>query len=163
MEWVNVEKFKREAGLCLQKFGLQALRSYARKVGLPIATKLNKEEMILQTIAVICGERTPAFTKRGAPRKNEFVPPELMAEMDELVKVYLRGEEPSRLAEQEERKTEREEEKPPYYTIIVQNEKGERVACFGTNLDFQIVISNQRTITSADVRDGTSEKAENKQ
>ena len=54
MEWVNVEKFKREAGLCLQKFGLQALRSYARKVGLPIATKLNKEEMILQTIAVIC-------------------------------------------------------------------------------------------------------------
>ena len=50
-DWVNVEKFKEEAFLFLNKFGLNGLRSYGRKVGLRAATKLKKKEVILQTIA----------------------------------------------------------------------------------------------------------------
>ncbi|MBO5240662.1 MAG: hypothetical protein J6B56_04485 [Clostridia bacterium] len=155
-DWVNVEKFKEEAFLFLNKFGLNGLRSYGRKVGLRAATKLKKKEVILQTIAVLCGEEKTAFTNRGAPRKNESIPPELIAGMDELIGRYLYGEVPMPTPAPVVQEEKKEVEKP-YYTITVQKGNGEKVMSLGTSLDFQILISNQKSITSAELTTETSE------
>ena len=155
-DFVNVEKFKEEASLFLKNFSLGELRTYGREVGLRAATRLKKEEVILQTIAVLCGEKSTAFTNRGAPRKNEYIPPKLIAGMDELIRLYLRGETPMPTpapAVQEERK----EAEKPYYTITVQKGNGEKVMSLGTSLDFQIILSNQPPIISTDITKETSE------
>lgn len=153
-DFVNVEKFKEEASLHLETFGLGELRTYGRKVGLRAATKLKKEEVILQTLAVLCGEQKPDWTKQGAPRKNEYIPPALTAGMDKLISVYLYGEAPTEKYEPTPTPTVEEEKKEaekPYYTITVRNGNGEKVMSLGTSLDFQIVLSNQKPITSAKI------------
>lgn len=155
-DFVDVEKFKEEAISFLKTFGLEVLRPYGRKVGLRVATRLKKEEVILQTIAVLCGEKSTDFTNRGAPRKNEYIPPKLIAGMDELIRRYLHGETPMPTptpAVQEEKK----ETEKPYYTITVQKGNGEKVMSLGTSLDFQIILSNQPPITSTDITKETSE------
>ena len=156
-DFVNVEKFKEEASLFLKNFSLGELRTYGREVGLRAATRLKKEEVILQTLAVLCGEQKPDPTKRGAPRKNEYIPSKLIAGMDELIRLYLHGETPMPTpapAVQEEKK----EAEKPYYTITVQKENGEKVMSLGTSLNFQILLSNQKSFTSADM---TQKKSEN--
>lgn len=158
-DWVEVEKFKAEASLCLKNFSLEELRAYGRKVGLRAATKLKKKEVILQTIAVLCGEQEPDRTKRGAPRKNEYIPPKLIAGMDELISVYLYGETPTEKYEPTPTTTVEEEKKEaekPYYTITVRKGNGEKVMSLGTSLDFQIILSNQKPITSTDITKETS-------
>ena len=156
---VNVGKFKEEANELLERFALGEVRTYGRKVGLRAATKLKKKEAILQTIAVLCGEQKPDFTNRGAPRKNEYIPPKLIAGMDELIRLYLRGEAPTPPTtpvppvEEEKKETEK-----PYYTITVQKGNGEKVMSLGTSLEFQIVLSNQKPITSTEL---TTENREN--
>ena len=127
-------------------------------MGLRAATTLKLQEVILQIIAVLCGEQKPDPTRRGAPRKNEFIPPELIAGMDELIRVYLRGEAPmptpTPIVKEEKRQAEK-----PYYKITVQKGNGEEVLSLGTNLDFQIILSNQKNITSVDMAERTDEKA----
>ncbi len=159
-DWVNVEKFKEEAILFLKTFGLEVLRPYGRKVGLRVATKLKKKDVILQTIAVLCSEQEIDRTNRGAPRKNEYIPPELIAGMDKLISLYLYGEVLAGNCEQTSISTPIEEkagEQKPYYTIIVKKENGETVMSLGTCLDFQIVLSNQKPITSTELTKETSE------
>ena len=146
--WLNVEQFKKEATLQMQKYSLASLWAYGRKVGLRVATRMKKDEVIKQTIAVLCGERAPDFTLRGAPRKNDFVPPELIGTMEELMRVYLRGETPATTTFPAV-KDEKKEEKP-YYKITVQTREGVEVMSVGTSLDFQIVLSNQKAITRQD-------------
>ena len=157
--WVDVEKFKEEANELLERFALGEVRTYGRKVGLRAATKLKKKEAILQTIAVLCGEQKPDFTNRGAPRKNEYIPPKLIAGMDELIRLYLRREAPTPptppVPSVEEEKRDAE---TPYYTITVQKGNGEKVMSLGTSLEFQIVLSNQKPITSTEL---TTENREN--
>ena len=159
-EFVNVEKFKEEANVHLKKFAFGELRTYGRKVGLRAATTLKKKEVILQTLAVLCGEQKPDPTKRGAPRKNEYIPPDLIAGMDELIRVYLHGEPPISTSTptpvvQEEKK---DVEEKAYYTITVRKENGEEVMSLGTSLNFQILLSNQKSFTSANM---AQEKSEN--
>ena len=157
-DWVNVAKFKERAALYMQLYSITVLRTYGRKIGVPNATTLKLEELIREIIAVLCGEKKPKFTRVGAPRKNEFIPPELIVGIDELVKVYLRDEastlptSPTPVA-QEEKESEK-----PYYTITVQNRNGEKVMSLGTSLDFQILISNQRPIARQDVAQELDEK-----
>ena len=150
-DWKNIEKFKEEAFLFLKQFGIRGLQPYGRKVGLRVATKLKKEEAILETIAVLCGEQKPDFTNRGAPRKNEYIPHELIACMEELIRVYLRGEAPTQPTLPTPVEEEKKEVEKPYYTITVQKGNGEKVMSLGTSLDFQIVLSNQKPITSTDM------------
>ncbi len=154
---VNVEKFKEKASLLLEGFATKGLRPYGRKVGVPITTKLKKEEMILEIIAVLCGEKAPEFTSRGAPRKNQFIPPELIATMDELIRVYLRGEAPTQPTIPTPVEEEKKETEKPYYTITVHKGNGEKVMSLGTSLDFQIILSNQPPITKQNVEKETSE------
>ena len=155
-DWVNVEKFKEEATAHLEQFGLAGLHAYGRKVGLRAATRLKKKEVILETIAVLCREQKPDRTAQGAPRKNEFIPPELIAGMDELIRVYLPNETPMQSTiptpVEEKEKTDK-----PYYKITVQKGNGETVLSLGTSLDFQIMLSNQKTITSFDRTKETDE------
>lgn len=157
-DWVNVKEFKEKATAHLEQFGLAGLHAYGRKVGLRAATTLKLQEVILQIIAVLCGEQKPDPTRRGAPRKNEFIPPELIAGMDELIRVYLPNETPmptpTPIVKEEKQGTEE-----PYYKITVQKGNGETVLSLGTSLDFQIVLSNQKTITSFDMAERTDEKA----
>ncbi len=155
---VNVEKFKEEANEHLKGFALGEVRTYGRKVGLRAATKLKKKDVILQTIAVLCGEQKPDFTNRGAPRKNEYIPPKLIAGMDELIRLYLRGEAPTPLTAPASVEEEKKETEKPYYTITVQKGNGEKVMSLGTSLEFQIVLSNQKPITSTEL---TTENREN--
>ena len=154
---INKEKFKEEASLFLKTFGVEGLRPYGRKVGLRVATKLRKKEIILQTIAVLCGEQKTDFTNRGAPRKNEYIPPKLIAGMDELIKVYLHGEAPTPQASTPVVEEEKKEAEKPYYMITIQTRNGEKVMSLGTNLDFQFILSNQKPITSKDITKETSE------
>ena len=154
---VNVEKFKEEAIVFLKTFGLEVLRPYGRKVGLRVATKLKKKEVILQTIAVLCGEQKPDFTNRGAPRKNEYIPPELIAGMEELIRLYLHGEAPTLPTAHAPVQEEKKEAEKPYYTITVQKGNGEKVMSLETSLEFQIVLSNQKPITSTELTTETSE------
>ena len=165
MVWVDVEKFKEEATAYLGQFGLAGLHAYGRKVGLRAATTLKMQEVILQIIAVLCGEQKPDPTRRGAPRKNDFIPPELIAGMDELIRVYLRGEAPILPPESTPTpapapvvKEEEQESEKPYYTITVRKANGETVLSLGTNLDFQIILSNQKPIASADMAKETDEE-----
>ena len=155
---VNVGKFKEEANELLERFAWGEVRTYGRKVGLRAATKLKKKEAILQTIAVLCGEQKPDFTNRGAPRKNEYIPPKLIAGMDELIRLYLRGEAPTPLTAPASVEEEKKETEKPYYTITVQKGNGEKVMSLGTSLEFQIVLSNQKPITSIEL---TTENREN--
>ena len=154
--WLNVEQFKREAENYLKRFGVKTLHAYGRSKGLRIATMLKKDELIKQTIAICCGEQAPDFTARGAPRKNDFVPPELIGTMEELVRVYLRGETPATTTFPAV-KDEKKEEKP-YYKITVQTREGVEVMSVGTSLDFQIVLSNQKAITRQDTAKELDEK-----
>ena len=160
MVWTDVEKFKEEAFLFLKQFGIRGLQSYGRKVGLRVSTKLKKKEAILETIAVLCGEQKPDFTNRGAPRKNEYIPPELIAGMEKLISLYLYGEalaencEPTPILTPVEEKAG---DKKPYYTITVKKENGETVMSLGTSLDFQIILCNQKPITSEKIAKETSE------
>ena len=68
-----------------------------------------------------------------------------MEKMEELMEIYLCGETPTPkpLPVVENKK----EEEKPYYKITMQTREGEEVMCIGTSLDFQIVLSNQKTIT----------------
>ena len=165
-DWANVKKFKEEATAHLEQFGLAGLHAYGRKVGLRAATRLKKKEVILETIAVLCGEQKPDRTVQGAPRKNEFIPPELIAGMDELIRVYLRGEAPMPTPMPTPTPTpalapvvkEEQEAEKPYYKITVQKGNGEEVLSLETSLDFQIILSNQKPIASADMAKETDEE-----
>ena len=152
-DWFNVDEFKRLATAYLGDASLEMLRTYGRKVGLRAATKLKKQALIQETIAVLCGEKKPDRTVAGAPRKNEFLPPEFIVGMETLKKEYLGidewGEQSDNSGEEEVvdgRVKEKKVDKKPYYIITVSDEKGEEVARFGTRLDFQISISNQPPI-----------------
>ena len=123
-----------------------------------VATMLKKNELIKQTIAVCCGEQAPDFTSRGAPRKNDFVPPELIEKMEELMGFYLRGETPESVPAPMPAVEEKKKEEKPYYKITVQTREGVEVMSLGTSLDFQIVLSNQRPITRQDVAQELDEK-----
>ena len=142
----DVKGFKENAGAFMENYSINLLRIYGRREGLRDATRMNKDKLISETIAVICGEKQPDRTRRGAPRKNEFIPLDFLESMEQLKRKYLFGEEP-KIAQPD---CEKEADERPFYTITVNDEQGRQVACFGTRLDFQIIISNQQTITSAE-------------
>lgn len=75
----NTLEFKYACKEFLAGFGLNALRSYAREIGVSKPTKDKKKDVLIDAIvAVLVGEILPqAPSLLGAPVKNDFVDPKI--------------------------------------------------------------------------------------
>lgn len=81
--------FKWSAKAFLTRQGLGALRAYGRGVGVAEPTKKTKERLIDEIVAILLGELTPTMrSKRGAPVKEDFVDPKILASIADLKDQY---------------------------------------------------------------------------
>ncbi|MBQ7323271.1 MAG: hypothetical protein IJW96_01745 [Clostridia bacterium] len=73
----------------LSQQGLAALRAYGREVGVGEPTKKSKSVLIDEIVAILMGEKEPiARSRRGAPVKDDFVDPKILAQIATLKKEY---------------------------------------------------------------------------
>jgi hypothetical protein len=73
----------------LAQQGLAALRAYGREVGVGEPTKKSKSVLIDEIVAILMGEKEPiARSRRGAPVKDDFVDPKILAQIATLKKEY---------------------------------------------------------------------------
>ena len=87
----RLTQFKKFCGAYLQEQTTQILRTYGRKIGLQYPTKLKKAPLIEEIIAVLCGEKSAHRVSQGAPARNDYLPDEFLAHMDELLDGYFTG------------------------------------------------------------------------
>jgi hypothetical protein len=87
----NVKEYKYACKEFLSSFALNALRSYARSIGVCNPTKDKKKNVLIEEIvAVLAGEVLPQMpSTRGAPVKNDFVDPKLIEGMREIRKAHV--------------------------------------------------------------------------
>ena len=87
----NVKEYKYACKEFLSSFALNALRSYARSIGVCNPTKDKKKNVLIEEIvAVLAGEVLPQMpSTRGAPVKNDFVDPKLIEGMKEIRKAHV--------------------------------------------------------------------------
>ena len=88
-------KFKEmaKAYLCTRSIG--DLRIYGREIGAFRPTDCKKAILIDQIVGILAEEIEPIErNRRGAPIKNDVVPPEIPARIRELYQKYVLGEEP---------------------------------------------------------------------
>ena len=92
----NVMQFKYESRQFLAQFSHSTLRAYARKMGVDVPTKKNKDTLIEEIVALFLGElQAVAPSKRGAPVKNDYFDPKISVGMERLKAAYLGGKTPS--------------------------------------------------------------------
>lgn len=60
------------------------LRCYGRFLNLTAPTRLKKAELIMEIVGVLCGEKDPVRTKRGAPIKNNYFKAEIPFKIQEM-------------------------------------------------------------------------------
>ena len=85
-----IEKLAKDCKAFLSKENVHVLRPYARGIGVEEPTKKNKEQLIEHIIGVLGGTIEPVeVSRRGAPVKNKFVPPEFLTRMHEIKMTYL--------------------------------------------------------------------------
>lgn len=84
----DIEKFKLAATAYLHNRGLGSLRGYGRYIGLERPTTMKKQPLVEEIVAVLCGEKTPQRTRRGAPIKNRFVDENDLREIERLQREY---------------------------------------------------------------------------
>lgn len=84
--WAN---FKHQCREYLATRGLVELRNYGRFLNLSRPTALNKSELIEEICEVLCGEKEPKRTKRGAPIKNKYFSGEIKTAIDEIATKYF--------------------------------------------------------------------------
>jgi len=96
--------------LCFEyliQLSLVDLRAYGRFLKLPRPTYLKKEELINEILSVLCGEKNPTRTQRGAPIKNNWFSTEIPSVIEKLKRKAF-GEELNLI---QKKKTKREKEK----------------------------------------------------
>ena len=92
MEETNVAEFKLACKEELKKWGITALRTYGRNIGMRCPTKLKKVELIKQIIGVLCGEIVQVQTKQGAPVKNDYIDEKNVEKIERIKRKYLKEE-----------------------------------------------------------------------
>lgn len=86
----NLEVFKIECAKVLNSNSLNALRAYARRLNFRNPADVGKVQIIPLIVAALAGEITPeGRNNRGAPVKNDHVPPDLIEKIEELKRRYL--------------------------------------------------------------------------
>ena len=87
----NVKEYKYACKEFLSEFALNALRSYARSIGVTNPTKDKKKNVLIEEIvAVLAGEVLPQIpSTRGAPVKNDFVDPKLIEGMKKIRRAHV--------------------------------------------------------------------------
>lgn len=90
---MNLQRAKEELKKYLDSLSILTLRTLSREVGVYNPTKTAKDELILQTIAVLVGEATPCGrSKRGAPVKEASIDQKYMRELQAICDKYLNEE-----------------------------------------------------------------------
>lgn len=131
MEEMNVAKFKLACKEELKQWGITALRTYGRNIGMRCPTKLKKEELIKQIIGVLCGEIVQVQTKQGAPVKDHYIDEKNVGRIELIKRKYLKKEEPL-VAEPiviNENKIP-PKEKPSTATVILRDGDGNQILSF---------------------------------
>lgn len=78
-------EWKKEVTTYLNKIGVVSMRTLGRYLGLPKSTMRSKEDLTASILALLSGERKPEErSKRGAPVKETFVDPVILANLEEL-------------------------------------------------------------------------------
>ena len=91
-----LNEFKIACKNYLQTVSLNDLRAYARMLNFTDPTKLNKGDLLQSIVAASAGEIVPAGrNNRGAPVKNNYVPPKLIETVENLKSRYLYKEKDS--------------------------------------------------------------------
>ena len=85
----SVDTFKEACKKYLSTIGIQSLRVYGRYIGVGNSTTLKKDDLIKETVKVLCGERKAKTSKRGAPTKNDTVSPQLLVTIASYKEKYL--------------------------------------------------------------------------
>lgn len=89
----NLMRFKYESRQFLAQFSHSSLRAYARKIGVDVPTKKNKDTLVEEIVAVLSGElEAVAPSKRGAPVKNDYFDPKISVGIERLKVSYLGGQ-----------------------------------------------------------------------
>lgn len=90
MDEKALNEYKYKCKEYLLSLGIDALRAYGRSIGVEKPTTKKKNELIEDIISVLTGERAPIEqSKRGAPLRNDYVDPEIIARMENLRVPYL--------------------------------------------------------------------------
>ena len=76
--------FKELCAEYLNRQSLFDLRGYGRFLNLPRPTDLKKTELIGEILSVLCGEKNPQRTKRGAPIKNNHLNADILKNIEEI-------------------------------------------------------------------------------
>ena len=77
-------RFKEVCAQYLNRQSLVDLRSYGRFLNLPRPTDFKKTELIGEILSVLCGEKNPQRTKRGAPIKNNYLNADILEKIEEI-------------------------------------------------------------------------------
>ena len=86
-----LQEFKNACASYLKIQSLNDLRAYARMLHFTDPTKLKKDDLLEQVVAAVAGEIVPAGRNgRGAPVKNNYVPPTLIQTIENLKKQYCK-------------------------------------------------------------------------
>ena len=92
----RIKEFKIACANYLQTVSLNDLRAYARMLNFTDPTKLKKGDLLQSIVAASAGEIVPAGrNNRGAPVKNNYVPPQLIETVENLKRRYLYNEKES--------------------------------------------------------------------
>ena len=134
MEETNVAEFKLACGEELKKWGVAALRTYGRNIGMRCPTKLTKVELIEQIIGVLCGEIVQVQTKQGAPVKNHYIDEKSVERIELIKRKYLKEEplvaEPIIINENEIPP----KEKPSTATVVLRDGNGRKILSFSFDI-----------------------------
>ena len=69
---------------------LNHLRAYGREVGVDVPCGRKKDDLIWQIVKILTGEIAPIdISSRGAPVKNDYFPPEMVAGTQDILKRYM--------------------------------------------------------------------------
>ena len=131
MEETNVAEFKLACREELKKWGITALRTYGRNIGMRCPTKLKKEELIKQIIGVLCGEIVQVQTKQGAPVKDHYIDEKSVERIELIKRKYLKGEAPLGVEPIVIHENEiPPKEKPSTATVVLRDGDGNKILSF---------------------------------
>lgn len=93
----KLDEFKIACTTALKTFSLDDLRAYARMLNFRDPSKPKKGVLLQLIVATLAGEMTPeGRNNRGAPIKNDHVPPDLIKKIEDVKRRYLYNEKENR-------------------------------------------------------------------
>lgn len=174
-----MEQLTKDCKAFLSQENVHVLRPYARGIGVNEPTKKKKEELIEQIIGVLGGTIVPVeVSKRGAPVKNKFVPPEFLAKMHDIKMAYLNvltaengvyytdddsapdylirppKDDPTMLVFQDDTQEVEEHFAPVYRGQLVYFDKVAQLIPLDCQNDGEIIVVSNRLVKDNDLREG---------